>query len=617
MSSVLVLCEGASGNPDNYDKTITLTHSHLRTSNILFKIDEYYNSLAGKLDDIYLDLLRIATYVYVADTSVRRGGEADIWGKKWRRHFSFVIPVLMPELWNSPDINTSLKETLHFLTDDNYEFNFIQWKNPEKQEFLNLFKTANDGIGADCVVLFSGGLDSLYAAGKLSIIEGRKPLLISHASVNKLASRQREVVHSLREHITNWTFPHWIVRISRHGREGPERTQRSRSFLFLALGITAASGLNVKEVFLCDNGIVSINLPPSSQTIGAMASRTTHPRFIKNMNKLLQHLHKCGFKDMVVKNQLLNLTKAEVVKGLKEIKLESLIPLTVSCVRTHGMSKMRPHCGVCTQCIDRRFATVYADLEFEDLPESYEKDIFKDDIEDKTHIENLVRFCTMLSELSLEGFVEKFPMVWDCIDEEDDPDEIIPVIYALYQRYSNQIIETLRKKQNNLFKEYVTGKISKNSVLGIIGRHEHLLDPVEKVANEIGELLRKRLPIVFQDQKPTKEKQIQDAAQALLSEFNDRIARESPQISFGIVNRRPDFSKDDRMLFIELKLVKSKKDINKVIDQILADISPYLSYSRCVLFCIYDTDRYISDDEEFIKPIINNNRNKVFVKIIR
>jgi|Deesub1362A_J573_1020465.scaffolds.fasta_scaffold00013_238 hypothetical protein len=614
-NTLLCICEGAPQPNIVFDKTIHL--SHLGTNaNIRLGIEDYYNNLAGKLDDISKDLLRIAAYIYVADTSVSRGGDADIWGKNWRRQFHLAIPVLLPDIWNDSTVKDLLKSVVDFLTEDSFEFTFTQWQDPIRQTFLNLFKTPNEGIGADSVVLFSGGLDSLYAVGKLTVTEKRRPLLISHLSTNKVVSRQRSIIQAIKNHhksSTDWSFPHWAVRISRMRSEGKERTQRSRSFLYATLGVTAAHALNVSDVFLSDNGIVSINLPPSSQTVGAMASRTTHPKFISNFNTLME---KIGLPK--VKNSLLHLTKAEVVSGLRNIGFDNLIPLTVSCARIHGMSKFQPHCGTCTQCLDRRFATIYANLEAQDPPEQYVKDIFKDSIDtlyDRMHAENLIRHCINLRTLSIESFLEIFPMVWDCVDLFDNPEEKIQELYDLHQRYSEQVLQAIKIKQGELFNDFVSGIISRESILGLIGSGDHLKTSIDRIATELGDLFARRLPIVFQTKKPARERDVQDAAQALLSEFSENIQREAPQVSYSVVNRRPDFSKDRSQLFIEMKLVKAKKDVSKVIDEISADIRPYLDHSRGILFCIYDTDRNIVDDDKFKEPFKNDTN--VFIKIIR
>jgi len=238
------------------------------------------------------------------------------------------------------------------------------------------------------------------------------------------------------------------------------------------------------------------------------------------------------------------------------------------------------------------------------------------DLYDRTHAENLIRHCIVIKELSIEGFVEQFPMVFDCVDLNSmDVEKDVRMIYELHQRYAEQVLATIKKKQTDLFNDFVSGKVSQDSIIGLIGRQDHLKLPIVKVADEIGTMFAKRLPIIFQSKKPLEEKEIQDAADALLSEFSKDTHREAPQVSFGIVSRRPDFSQDNTQLFIEMKLVKLKRDVSKVVDEISADIKPYLNHSRGILFGIYDTDRNIADDEKFAEPFKTDPN--VFVKVIR
>ena len=69
-----------------------------------------------------------------------------------------------------------------------------------------------------------------------------------------------------------------------------DRTQRSRGFLYASLGVAAAAALKVREVLASDNGHVSVGLPINGQVLGSMASRTTHPRFLFLMNRLVAKL---------------------------------------------------------------------------------------------------------------------------------------------------------------------------------------------------------------------------------------------------------------------------------------------------------------------------------------
>ena len=70
------------------------------------------------------------------------------------------------------------------------------------------------------------------------------------------------------------------------------------------------------------------------------------------------------------------LTKTEVVSRIAARGCGDLIRDTRSCTRVHAMTKLHPHCGQCSQCIDRRFAILGAGQDHEDPAEAYNVDLF-------------------------------------------------------------------------------------------------------------------------------------------------------------------------------------------------------------------------------------------------
>lgn len=70
-----------------------------------------------------------------------------------------------------------------------------------------------------------------------------------------------------------------------------EDTQRSRSFLFFALGVLAGSGLpNKGTLHVPENGLISLNVPLDPLRLGALSTRTSHPFFMARFNELLRHI---------------------------------------------------------------------------------------------------------------------------------------------------------------------------------------------------------------------------------------------------------------------------------------------------------------------------------------
>jgi hypothetical protein len=80
---------------------------------------------------------------------------------------------------------------------------------------------------------------------------------------------------------------HVPVRANLKDDLGEEPTHRTRSFLFAVLGAVTAQLLDLKRICFFENGVVSLNLPPVGQVVGARATRTTHPQALAGFRRLL------------------------------------------------------------------------------------------------------------------------------------------------------------------------------------------------------------------------------------------------------------------------------------------------------------------------------------------
>jgi hypothetical protein len=80
----------------------------------------------------------------------------------------------------------------------------------------------------------------------------------------------------------------------------------------------------------------------------------------------------------VVSNPLEERMRAEVLEILKRNDVSALLQATNSCAATRGLPNETPHCGVCSQCVDRRFASLAAGLADHDRARHYAKDLFRD-----------------------------------------------------------------------------------------------------------------------------------------------------------------------------------------------------------------------------------------------
>jgi 7-cyano-7-deazaguanine synthase in queuosine biosynthesis len=361
------------------------------------------------IPDVLTDLLELATYVYCADGMVRRGGSTMAqMGKDWRRRFRFVVPVRMPEIWSSPQISRLLIETLSFLSDDFYEFDFHPLRDPTGfQNYLELGGGEPHGFQPNEVVLFSGGLDSL--AGTIDeIVSERRVVLVSHRSAPKIVSRQAELVEALQTRFGRDRVLHVPVWVYKDQNIGKEFTHRSRSFLYAALAFVVARIFGLSRLRFFENGIVSLNLPIVPHELGARASRTTHPQVIHGFTNLFSALAQTSF---TVQNPFLWRTKNEIVRIIGEHRCVELIQQTVSCAHVREMTVPQTHCGVCSQCVDRRFAVLAAGLEAHDPEALYKLDLLLDTLpagEARTMVEAYVRAATNIERMNELAFFSHY-----------------------------------------------------------------------------------------------------------------------------------------------------------------------------------------------------------------
>lgn len=366
----LIFCGGATSGGTSSDAEALLLDLHGPNPNVFLKIDHISEVMARDVPDVLMDLLEVAAYVFAADQSTGRGGPNDS-GKRWRRRFELHIPVRLPERWSREVVSNALVDLLSFLSDDDYAFVFSKLEIlPPAQLY---FPQVVSDFHVDEVMLFSGGLDSLAGAIQEAIIDGRNVALVSHDS----ASKRKPLVNALAADVaaraqakTVRHIPVWATKSQSIGRE---YTQRTRSFLYAALATTIAVMMGKDRIRFYENGVTSMNLPIAPQVVGGRATRTTHPQTIAGLARLFTALIERPF---FVESPFIWKTKTDVVRLIKESGHGDLVARSVSCSRTFEATKLHSHCGRCSQCIDRRFATLAAGFdEDEDPPEMYKVDL--------------------------------------------------------------------------------------------------------------------------------------------------------------------------------------------------------------------------------------------------
>jgi 7-cyano-7-deazaguanine synthase in queuosine biosynthesis len=353
-----------------------------------------------------LDLLELAAYIYAADRHTRRGSREAVEFHAWSRRFRFRMRVRDVDFWNRAEVQDALRGCLTFMAGHaDFAFVFSGGHRTPPTSLFDQEGTVLPQAGAHHrVALFSGGLDSLSGAVETLVSTDASLVLVSHQSQPGTKQVQRELAHAL-----NARFPGratlYGFECTLTGVRAAEETQRSRSFLYCAIGFALARAYQTKSLAIYENGVTSLNLRRREDLANARASRTTHPRTLDGVQKVLSLVADEPFE---IQSPAFWLTKRDVVDRLVAAGHGDLIASSVSCSRTFQREGAATHCGRCFQCVDRRLAVFAAGQEQRDDAALYTVDITRrpiPDEESRTTTVDYLRQAAHFADSSVDGFV--------------------------------------------------------------------------------------------------------------------------------------------------------------------------------------------------------------------
>ena len=302
------------------------------------------------------------------------------------------------------------------------------------------------------------------------MVDKKKMALVSHRSVGKIDRRQRELCQALVDKCGNNSLMHISVWCNKQKIDTCEKTQRTRSFLFVSLAVTVANMFGLNEISIYENGITTFNLWDVDHLVGARASRTTHPRVLKGFASLFSLLLETDFK---IKNPFLYKTKSEIFNVIGDAGCGKLIKYTSSCAHTHQQSKAYSHCGRCSQCIDRRFGALASNYNQDDPGEMYHTDLVvgaRETSEDRSLLEGYVHTASNMSELDFNRFHKKhsgeMSKIWPFLEGYGGANA--NQIYDLHARHGKQILEVLSHCFAENTPTLIAGNLPANSLLNLI-----------------------------------------------------------------------------------------------------------------------------------------------------
>lgn len=394
--------------------------------------------LGAAPSDLAADLFRIATSVYVIDRKVRRRTQSC--PRRWGRPISVRLELAEPDFWRTDHARELLRDILHFIGDDDWEFEFRPLRDAERvsQSYLRF---SDDQPPLVC--LYSGGLDSTAGLhGRLTDAKPRQvmPITVRHQPRQRRGiERQFDTFKGLHPHAM---FSPLFVKVAvKWGgkRRKEETSQRCRSFLFCAVGGVAAllAGSDTVEVY--ESGVGAINLPLTGGMVGSKATRGCHPAFLKMMSDLVGLV---GGQRVTFTLPFGDQTKGQMVSRLGK-GAERLARQSVSCA--HYPLRERPHkqCGVCASCVFRRQAMAVAGIV--ESGETYKYDLFGTPadlalvpVKKKRFLNAFLGQAVKLNGLDggdrLPDWVRRHIFGTGILGPDDDPSEIL----ALLTRYRDE-----------------------------------------------------------------------------------------------------------------------------------------------------------------------------------
>jgi hypothetical protein len=590
------------------------------TSNITISYAQFIKN-ADDLPIRILDLLQIAAYVFCGDRMANRGARDCVNYGSWARSFEFHVPVLDLDFWNNDKIKSALNDALTFMTGDrSYYFIFSQTennpaevKNKQLSLFTDEFQNISEAENTD-IMLFSGGLDSLAGAvQRLNEDANRSLCFVSHKSNKSVTHTQNALIDNLNKQYSNRVKQYSFECCNHNGLKSKDETQRTRIFLFSAIAFSLCNCHNKHSFYVYENGITSLNLSKQADVINARASRTTHPKTLGLLHKFYK-LFDPSF-DIIV--PYYNNTKAEIVEVFRKYHAEYLIASSVSCSSSRTKHGQVPHCGCCSQCVDRRFALYAAGLN--DYDAEYATDFihaFPDDDnnETKQRLYITMRLANLEDISTKDDFIRKYPddvtsivSYWQGSTNADDK---LDEIYDLVCRYGRSVISAATAMRNKY--DDLTRPINKNSLLAVISERQYMQTPFYNRVIKIDAILKRAIPDIFQSDKPKNESDFNDKLHGLLN-VHSEFSRECPVLQFGLSSYRADQAQGD--LIIESKYIRGKTPPSVASEGIAADITK-VPKNYGVLFVVYDPERQIPDDDVFIQAY-EGKRKDCYVRVYR
>lgn len=161
--------------------------------------------------------------------------------------------------------------------------------------------------------------------------------------------------------------------------------------------------------------------------------------------------------------------------------------------------------------------------------------------------------------------------------------------------------------------ELLDGELAPTSLLGLTVDRQHLQTTWKRFADRMSSLLLNSLPAACSSYKPANEPHLQEICDGLLRAAEENLVREYPYLRWASRMTKPDWSDEAALLWIELKYIRTSKDVRNATEEIAADITKYSDNNRRTLFVVYDPTGLLKDQQAFSADIERHHGNLVCI----
>jgi 7-cyano-7-deazaguanine synthase in queuosine biosynthesis len=319
---------------------------------------------------LIIDLVTIMGAIYYKDVDTPKSDDKP-------RLIEITIPVFNSKLWSK--MSGLIEELAKWVSADTFKVNFKETSFKTNSYVNSLIPPIPNNV-----TLFSGGLDSL--SGAYNNYKNRiQSDYLGFINKDEEKTKQIEVAKFYKEIFDKTTE---IILIDKPISKKKTLIQSTRSLLYLALAIAKAYFNSSKNVYLYENGILSLN----PEIKNRYTTKTTHPKTIYLYSLILERLNI----EIKINHPFLFKTKGEITNEMDE-KFKKTIKHTFTCGQ--GRSHVRTHkgqCGVCIPCILRKISLAAYDNEGFDVNYQYPYDVkvnqIKEELYRKDYASNLNYF---------------------------------------------------------------------------------------------------------------------------------------------------------------------------------------------------------------------------------